>query len=129
MSFYQNTGRTAPLWRAVDQDGDEIGILVQHKRNKQAALRFFRELFRKTTMRPHKIVTDKLPSYRAALKELDTSAAYVTDRYQNKRAELSYQTPHCVNEKCRGSNHKDKPSSSSPSMDWGTTFSVSSIIC
>ncbi|SEA85234.1 DDE domain-containing protein, partial [Desulfuromusa kysingii] len=45
---------------------------VQHKRNKLAALLFFRKLFRKTGVRPYKIVTDKLRSYRAALKELST---------------------------------------------------------
>ncbi|WP_321392382.1 DDE-type integrase/transposase/recombinase [uncultured Desulfuromusa sp.] len=79
------------LWRAVDQDGDEIDVLVQHKSNKQAALRFFRKLFRKTGVRPYKIVTDKLRSYPAALKELSTRAPHETGRYQNNRAELSHQ--------------------------------------
>ena len=67
--FVNIRGEQHYLWRAVDQEGDEIDILVQRKRNKQAALRFFRKLFRKTGVRPHKIVTDKLRSYRAALKE------------------------------------------------------------
>ncbi len=89
--FINIRGEQHYLWRAVDQEGDEIDILVQRKRNKQAALRFFRKLFRKTGVRPHKIVTDKLRSYRAALKEVSTGTPHVTDRYQNNRAELSHQ--------------------------------------
>ena len=89
--FINIRGEQHYLWRAVDQEGDEIDILVQRKRNKQAALRFFRKLFRKTGVRPHKIVTDKLRSYRAALKELSTGVPHVTDRYQNNRSELSHQ--------------------------------------
>jgi putative transposase len=89
--FIKIRGEQHYLWRAVDQDGDEIDILVQRKRNKLAALRFFRKLFRKTGVRPLKIVTDKLGSYRAALKELSPGAPHDTDRYQNNRAELSHQ--------------------------------------
>lgn len=50
-----------------------------------------RKLFRKTGVRPHKVVTDKLRSYRAALKELSTGVPHATDRYQNNRADLSHQ--------------------------------------
>lgn len=89
--FINIRGQQHYLWRAVNQDGDELDILVQRRRNKHAALRFFRKLFRKTGIRPHKIVTDKLRSYRAALKELPTGTPHVTDRYQNNRAELSHQ--------------------------------------
>nr|WP_092346999.1 DDE-type integrase/transposase/recombinase [Desulfuromusa kysingii] len=89
--FIKIRGKQHTLWRAVDQDGDEIDILVQHKRNKLAALRFFRKLFRKTGVCPYKIVTDKLRSYRAALKELSTGAPHETGRYQNNRTELSHQ--------------------------------------
>ena len=70
--FINIRGEQHYLRRAVDQEGDEIDILVQRKRNKQEALRFFRKLFRETGVRPHKIVTDKLRSYRTALKELST---------------------------------------------------------
>jgi len=89
--FINIRGEQHYLWRAVDQDGDELDILVQRRRNKQAALRFFRKLFRKTGIRPHKIVTDKLRSYRAALKELSPGTRHVTDRYENNRAELPHQ--------------------------------------
>ena len=57
------------LWRAVDAKGDVLDILVQSRRNKAAARRFFRKLFKLWGL-PRVIVTDKLRSYAAALKEL-----------------------------------------------------------
>ena len=89
--FINIRGQQHYLWRAVDQDGDELDILVQCRRNKKAALRFFRKLFRKSGIRPIKIVTDKLRSYRAALKMLSPGTPHITDQYSNNRAELSHQ--------------------------------------
>jgi putative transposase len=57
------------LWRAVDSKGDVLDIFVQSRRNKRAAIRFFRKLF-KAFGKPRMIVTVKLRSYGAALKEL-----------------------------------------------------------
>jgi putative transposase len=54
------------LWRAVDQNGIVIDILVQPRRDRFAATRFFRKLLRATGRRPRVIVTDKLRSYAAA---------------------------------------------------------------
>ncbi len=54
------------LWRAVDQDGDTIDILVQRRRNKQAAVRFLRRLIKGQGGEPRWLVTDKLRSYDAA---------------------------------------------------------------
>jgi putative transposase len=97
--FIKLRGEQHYLWRAVDQNGDEIDILVQHKRNKQAALRFFCKLFRKTGVRPYKIVTDKLLSHRAALKELSTG--HHMRRGGSKTIERNFRTnpPDSVNEK------------------------------
>ncbi|MGI9294726.1 MAG: IS6 family transposase [Pseudomonadales bacterium] len=89
--FINIRGKQHYLWRAVDQEGDELDMLVQRRRNKQAALRFFRKLFRKTEINPRKIVTDKLRSYRAALKQLLPATPHVTDRYENNRAAISHQ--------------------------------------
>jgi len=58
------------LWRAVGEDGDEIDILVQKRKEKKAARRFFRKLLKDQQASPIKIVTDKLRSYSAAKKEL-----------------------------------------------------------
>ncbi len=54
-------GRKHRLWRAVDANGDVLDILVQSRRNKAAAKRFFRKLF-KTRGQPRVIITDKLRS-------------------------------------------------------------------
>ena len=62
-------GKKYWLWRAVDSQGDVLDILVQSRRNKQAVDRFVRKLFR-AFGEPRVIVTDKLLSYGAALKDL-----------------------------------------------------------
>ncbi|MDX2480114.1 MAG: DDE-type integrase/transposase/recombinase [Desulfuromusa sp.] len=116
--FINIRGERHYLWRAVDQDGEEIDILVQRKRNKQAALRFFRKLFRKTGIRPYKIVTNKLRSYRAALKELSPGAPHETGRYQNNRAELSHQPTRQRERKMKRFKAQRQASSFSPSMGW-----------
>ena len=54
------------LWRAVDQDGNVLDILVQSRRNKHAAKKFFRKLLKGLTYVPRVIITDKLKSYGAA---------------------------------------------------------------
>nr|WP_232787736.1 IS6 family transposase [Paraglaciecola sp. MB-3u-78] len=57
------------LWRAVDQDGDELDILVQKPKHKKAAKRFFKKLLKGQQCAPIKIVIDKLRSYSAAKRE------------------------------------------------------------
>ncbi len=78
------------LWRTVDQDGDVVDILVQSRRDKRAALRFFRKML-KAQGKPRKIVTDKLRSYGAARKVVMPLFMHDQDRYANNRAEGSYQ--------------------------------------
>jgi transposase-like protein len=58
------------LWRAVDQDGSVLDILVQRRRDKTAAKKFFRKLLKGLTYAPRIIVTDKFKSYGAAKREL-----------------------------------------------------------
>ena len=65
--FVTIQGQRHYLWRAVDQDGDVIDILVQRRRNASAARRFFRKLLKGQGMEPRRLVTDKLKSYSAAL--------------------------------------------------------------
>jgi putative transposase len=89
--FISVGGKRQYLWRAVDQDGDVIDILVQSRRNKRAALRFFGKLFKRQASTPLKIVTDKLRSYQAALREIAPSLSHITDQYENNRAEVSHQ--------------------------------------
>ena len=64
--FIRIRGERYYLWRAVDQDGQVLDILVQKRRNTGAAKRFFRKLLKGLQYVPNRLVTDKLRSYRAA---------------------------------------------------------------
>ncbi len=68
-------GERRYLWRAVDQDGDVLDILVQKRKDKRAAERFFKKLMKGQGRSAREIVTDKLPSYGAARKAVG-SASY-----------------------------------------------------
>ena len=68
--FVTIQGQRQYLWRAVDQDGDTIDILVQRRRNQRAAERFFRRLIKGQGRDPRWLVTDKLRSYDAAHRTL-----------------------------------------------------------
>ncbi|MGI9287100.1 MAG: IS6 family transposase [Pseudomonadales bacterium] len=87
--FIAINGKRQYLWRAVDQDGDIVDILVQSRRNKKAALRFFRNILKRQGA-PRKIVTDKSRSYGAARKNMMPSVMHCQDRYANNRAEESH---------------------------------------
>ena len=82
-------GKKYWLWRAVDSKGDVLDILVQSRRNKRAAIRFFRKLF-KAFGKPRVIVTDKLQSYGAALKELAPRIEHRSHKGLNNRSEGSH---------------------------------------
>ena len=84
-------GRRHYLWRAVDQDGDVLDILVQKHRDKRAAKRFFRKLLKGLRYAPRRIVTDKLRSYGAARKEVLPDVIHDGGKWQNNRAEVSHQ--------------------------------------
>ena len=79
------------LWRAVDQDGDTIDILVQRRRNKQAAVRFFRRLIKGQGGKPRWLMTDKLKSYGAAHRTTMPTVEHINHVYANNRAEVSHQ--------------------------------------
>ena len=74
------------LWRAVDQDGDVIDILVQRRRNQKAAERFFRRLLKGQGREPRWLVTDKLRSYDAAHRPIMPTVPHSNDVYANNRA-------------------------------------------
>ncbi|MCP4271630.1 MAG: IS6 family transposase [Gammaproteobacteria bacterium] len=89
--FIKINGVQHYLWRAVDQDGDELDILVQKRRDKKAAKRFFKKLLKCQQAKPLKIVTDKLKSYSAAKREVMPSVEHSTQQYENNCCELSHQ--------------------------------------
>ena len=89
--FVAMNGRQQYLWRAVDEDGDVLDILVRSRRNRRAAVRFFRKLLKKQGGLPRRLITDKLRSYPAAHRTVMPSVVHCTDRYANNRAEVSHQ--------------------------------------
>ncbi|MFD9465439.1 IS6 family transposase [Streptomyces sp. NPDC060027] len=89
--FIKINGEQKYLWRAVDQDGNVLDILVQNRRDKAAARRFFRRLMKKTRAVPRVIVTDKLRSYGAAHREVMPSVEHRSHKGLNNRAENSHQ--------------------------------------
>lgn len=84
-------GRQHYLWRTVDEDGDVIDILVQSRRDRRAATRFFRKLLKGQGCEPHRLITDKLRSYAAAHRTVMPSVVHCTRQYENNRAEVSHQ--------------------------------------
>jgi putative transposase len=84
-------GQIQYLWRAVDQDGDLIDILVQPRRDQHAAQRFFRKLLRSQGKDPLRIITDKLKSYGAAMRTALCQVTHDTRRFANNRIEVSHQ--------------------------------------
>src|SRR5450631_4694867 len=79
------------MWRAVDGEGEVLEILVQPRRDKAAAIRLLRKLLRRQGFVPTVIVTDKLRSYGAALRELGFSGSHEQGLRANNRAENSHQ--------------------------------------
>ena len=84
-------GQRQYLWRAVDQDGDVLDILVQRRRNQRAAERFFRCLLKSQGREPRWLVTDKLRSYDAAHRTIMPTVQHINQIYANNRAEVSHE--------------------------------------
>jgi transposase-like protein len=84
-------GRRMYLWRAVDDEGEVLDVLVQKRRNKHAALKLLRRLLRNQGIHPETITTDKLASYRAAAKDLGLTQRHRPGGMrENNRAENSH---------------------------------------
>src|SRR3979490_2524184 len=82
-------GKRMYLWRAVDHEGEILDVLVQRRRDKQAALRLMRKLLRKQGFAPKRVTTDKLPSYGAAFRDLRLTCRHDQGLRMNNRAENS----------------------------------------
>ena len=78
------------LWRAVDDEGSVLDVVVQRRRNTKAATRLLRKLLRNQGVRPTRIVTDRLGSYGAALKLLGLKHLHDVGGRKNKRTEWSH---------------------------------------
>jgi putative transposase len=99
--FLTIRGERHYLWRAVDQDGNVLDILVQSRRNKHAAKRFFRKLLKGLQYVPRVIITDKLRSYGAAKREILPGVEHRQHKGLNNRAENSHQPTRLREKKMR----------------------------
>ncbi len=88
--FVSMNGQRSYLWRAIDQNGEILDVLVQAKRDKKAALKLMRKLIKKSGLAPRTIVTDKLRSYAAAFRDLGLTARHHQARWKNNRIEGSH---------------------------------------
>src|SRR6185369_1478884 len=84
-------GKKHWLWRAVDQTGVVLDVLVQRRRDKQAAKRLLRKLLKKQMRPPRVMITDKLASYGAAKREVMPGIEHRQHKGLNNRAENSHQ--------------------------------------
>ena len=88
--FVSINGKNIYLWRVIDCEGEVLDVLVQSRRNKKAALKLMRKLLKAQGFAPTIVVTDKLPSYRAALETLGMKRIHITGGRSNNRAENSH---------------------------------------
>ncbi len=88
--FVKINGELHYLWRAVDHEGEVLEAYVTKRRNRKAALKFLRKAMKRYG-RPEMLVTDKLPSYKSAFRELGVIHRQETGRWLNNRAENSHQ--------------------------------------
>jgi putative transposase len=88
--FLAINGEWQYLWRAVDQDDNVLDILVQRRRNKHAAKKFFRKLLKGLQYVPRVVITDKLKSYGVAKREILPGVEHRQSRYLNNRCENSH---------------------------------------
>jgi putative transposase len=84
-------GERMYLWRAVDDEGEVLDVLVQRRRDTRAARRLMRKLLRKQGFAPTEVTTDKLRSYGAASSEIGLAARHEQGLRKNNRAEVSHQ--------------------------------------
>ncbi|MCK8786090.1 IS6 family transposase [Roseomonas sp. NAR14] len=88
--FLRINGELHYLWRAVDQHGVVLDILVQSRRDASAAKHFFRHLLKELQYKPRRLVTDGLRSHGVAQREVLPDVRHRSSRYPNNRAENSH---------------------------------------
>ena len=88
--FVRINGETHYLWRAVDHEGEVLEVFATKRRDRRAALKFLKRTMKRYG-RPRSIVTDRLRSYRSAMKVIGNAADQECGRWLNNRAENSHQ--------------------------------------
>ncbi len=83
-------GKRMYLWRAVDQDGEDLNAVVRAKRDTKAAVKPMRRLLKRQGFTPRTLVTDRLRAYAAAVRELGLAARHHRAKWKNNRIESAH---------------------------------------
>ena len=126
--YLKIAGRMVYLWRAVDAEGEVLDVLVQSKRNKQAALKLMRKLLKKYGFVPHRMITDDLRSYGAAARDLGIEHRHERGQWKNNRAENSHQPTRRRERKMQRFKSVGSAQKSLSTHALSTTFSMSNAI-
>jgi DDE domain len=121
-------GKQFWLWRAVDDEGEVLDLLVQRRRDKNAAVKLMRKLLKKQGFAPDVLVTDKLRSYGAARAALGLTAHHVGGCARTIAGRIRISLCDGASARCSASNRQNQPSASSPLTPPSTTLSMSSAI-
>lgn len=89
--FVRIRGRIHYLWRAVDDEGEVLEVVVQPRRDRKAAFKLLRKFLKRQGFAPDAVITDQLRSYGATLRDIGLSDRHVTGGRSNNRAEVSHQ--------------------------------------
>jgi IS1 family transposase len=116
------------LWRAVDDEGEVVDLLVQRRRDKTAAVKPMRKLLKKHGLAPDVLVTDQLRSYAAAKSELRLTARHEQGRRRNNRVENSHLPVRRRAREMQRFKSPDQHNGSCPSMLQSRTRSTSNAI-
>jgi putative transposase len=88
--FVRINGAPHYLWRAVDHEGEVLEVFATKRRDRKAAIKFLKRVMKRYG-RPRRVVTDRLRSYRAAMKVIGIAERQECGRWLNNRAENSHQ--------------------------------------
>ena len=116
------------LWRAVDDEGEILNVLVQARRDKDAALRLVRKLLNNQGLVPTSIVTDLYRAYDAAFRDLGLSSRHLRGKRLNNRAESSHVPIRRRERRCKAFDVPDERNVSFPATRPATTPSISAVI-
>jgi putative transposase len=106
--FLKITGKLHYLWRAVDQHGVVLDILVQDRRNATAAKRFFKRLLAGLKYKPKRLVTDGLRSYGVAHREILPEVKHRTSRYLTTAPRTRTGRHGAESARCSGSSRRSR---------------------
>jgi transposase-like protein len=121
-----DAGRKFWLWRAVDDEGEVLDLLVPRRRDKAAAVKLMRKLLKKQGFAPDVLVTDKLRSYGAARSDCRPATSKSYGRTIGTRIRINRHDG--VSARSSVSNRPDQPNGSFPFTPPSTTHSTSSVI-